>query len=153
MGKEAVAEQHAEGVAPFGVCSWLTASRVRAVEDVIMDERSGVDEFHDNCEVEVFGANCTSRAASQKCERRAKSLAVALDGVGDIALDRRIKHTRLSTDALLNGIKLGVDQLEGLFECGGFIYSGSCGSRCFELCETFHKRTIMAVIIRSQWPA
>ena len=146
MGKEAVAEQHAESVAPFGVCSWLTASRVGSVEDVIMDERRSVDEFDDDREIEVFGANRASRATSPRFLSSATSATWA-------GLDRRIKHACLCTDALLNGIKLGVDQLEGLFECGGFIYSGSSGSRFFELCETFHKRTIRAVTIRSQWPA
>ena len=54
MGKEAVAQQHRERIAPLRVRSGLAAAHVRAVEDVIVDECRGVDQLHDDCEVEMI---------------------------------------------------------------------------------------------------
>ena len=83
-------------------------------------------------EVEVARADIARRAAREQRQRRAQPLAVALDGVGHVAFDRGIERARLLADALLDRVKLGVDQLEGRLERLGLVRG------VFEVCETFH---------------
>src|SRR5262249_7865970 len=44
VGEEAVAEKDADGVAPLGVGGGLAAALVGTVEDVVVNERGGVDQ-------------------------------------------------------------------------------------------------------------
>jgi hypothetical protein len=51
-----VAEQDGERVAPFGVGGGHHAAGVRAVDDVVMDQRGHVDEFEDDAEFQTWSS-------------------------------------------------------------------------------------------------
>ena len=132
MSKETVAEQHGNGIAPLRIGRRLTTSQIGAVENVVVHERRGVDEFHDDREIEMPGADVARGTAGQESECRAEAFALALDRVGDITLDGRGERPCLLADPFFDRVELGIDQLEGGLESNAFIGGG------FELCEIFH---------------
>jgi hypothetical protein len=80
----------------------LAAPHIRVVEDIVVDECRGVNEFDDRGQIAVFVENPTRGASRQQGEGRSQSFAITLDGVGDIRLDRRVESPGLRADALLN---------------------------------------------------
>jgi hypothetical protein len=78
---EEVADEHARGVAPERIRGLAPAPQVGLVDDVVVQQRRGMDEFHDGGEQHVIVAAIASRLRRQQHEHRPQALAAAADDV------------------------------------------------------------------------
>ncbi len=116
MSEKHIAKKNADRVAPLRVGGGLVAAEFRAIDDVVVNERGDVDEFQNDGEIHMGGGDFSRGSRGEKGESGAEPLASSTTDVGDVALDGRIERLRLSTDSFFDGVKVGVDQLEGLGE-------------------------------------
>ena len=101
-----------------------------------MHEGGGVDEFDDDCEIEVARPDIPRGTAREEHERGPEPLAVGFDGVCDVTLHCRIERARLEPDALFDRVELGIDELERGLEGRSFVRVG------FEIRGWFHRAQI-----------
>src|SRR4051812_34428006 len=111
MGKEAISQEHGDGITPFRVGGGLPASGVRSVQDIVVHQRGRMDEFENHRQIEMAGIDIARGAAREESQRWAQALPVTLDGIGNVALDRGVEGSGLLPNSLLNRVKLRIDQL------------------------------------------
>lgn len=116
VGKKAIAEENTDGVAPFGIGGGLIATTVGSVDDVIVDEGGHVDQFQDYGQIDMGGSDFTRGAASENGEGGAQMFAAIVEGVGNVAFHSGIEGPGLFLDALIDGVEVRIDQIEGLFK-------------------------------------
>ena len=131
VSEEAIAEEDGDGVAPFGVGGGETSAFVGAVEDVVVDESGGVDEFDDHREVEVGRGDGAGGATAEEGEGWAEAFSAAFDGISDVAFDGRVEGFCLVADALFDIGEGGFDERKD--RLNGF------GSGGWSICESFHE--------------
>lgn len=102
VSEEAIAEEDGDGIAPFGVGGGETAAFVGAVEDVVVDESGGVDEFDDDREVEVGRGDGAGGATAEEGEGWAEAFSATFDGISDVAFDGGVEGFCLVADALFD---------------------------------------------------
>ena len=91
------------------------------VEDVIVDEGGGVDEFDDDGEVEVVGEESAGSAAGEEGEGGAEPFAVTLDGVGHVGFHGGVEGGGLGADPGFHGFQRLPDWIESRFEGDGSV--------------------------------
>ena len=120
VGEEEVAQEDAGFVVPAGVDGIDVAADGGFVEDVVVDERGGVDHFDDRGERDVVVAECADRLAGQQQQGRAEAFAgqpnaVANDGVGlgvvavELFLEAGVDAAELGLDAGVEGGERGAE--------------------------------------------
>ena len=127
-----VAEQHRDVVAPAGVHRLTAASQLRLVDDVVVHQRRGVDEFDDRCVQHGAIAGVTRHPGRHQQHSRADALAAA---VLDVAADRRDqRHLRLDVtrELALDLAEIATNGLEQLREGRGgrFLRDGIQAGLC-----------------------
>ncbi len=135
MREKAIAEENADGIAPFSVGRGLVAPPVGSVDDVVVDERGHVDEFQNDGEIDVGGGDFSRGSTGQNGKGGAEVFAAVVESIGDVTLDGWVKGFGLFPDALIDRVEVRIDQLEGLLEAGAR-GGGDAGAWS---CEIFHK--------------
>ena len=88
---EEVADQHARCVAPQRIRGLPAAAKVGFVDDVVVQQRRGVDELDDRRGGDMVPAARATRArGEQDCERAQPLAAAADDVVGDLVDERDV---------------------------------------------------------------
>src|SRR5438128_311857 len=132
MCEETIAEQHADGVAPFCSRRRLAAAHFRAVHDVVVNERRGVNEFEHDGEIEMARTDVSGRAACEQSKRGTQPFSTTFARVSDVAFHGRIEFARLLPDAFLDAVKMRVDELQRVLD------RLRCDGRFCELRYRFH---------------
>jgi len=82
---EPVAGEHRDLVAPDDVGGALAAPRLGLVDDVVVDQRGGVDQFHHRRQLNRFRGGIAEQAATHQQQDRPQPLApVALQIAGNV---------------------------------------------------------------------
>ena len=109
-----VAEQHGDVVAPPRVHGQPPAAEVRVVDDVVVDERRGVDELDDGGVEDRPIAGVTDEARGHQQDRRPDPLAAAGPDVLPDLRDQRHFRLDVARELLVDLLKVGADRLEDL---------------------------------------
>jgi len=80
-GVQKVPHEHARRVAELGIGRLAAAPQFGFVDDVVMQERGRMNEFHDGCEFHMMLAAIAGRPGGKENERRAQALAASSDDV------------------------------------------------------------------------
>ena len=102
-----IPEQHAERIPPPRIDRGLRAPAFRFIHDVVVDERSDVDQFDDHRQIEMPGRHSAAGPAAQQRHDGPEPFPAAADRIGDVTLDGRIKGGRLLGDAGFHFLQLG----------------------------------------------
>ena len=116
MGEQAVAEQDADGVAPLGIRSGLSAPDFRAVHDIVINQRGGVDQLQHHGQVDMAGADVPRRSPRQQSESGAQTFSPAFAGVRYVSLNARIEFPGLLLDSFLHAVEMSIDEIECLLD-------------------------------------
>ena len=115
---EVVAEQDRDVVAPAGVHREASAAQVGAVDDVVVDQRRGVNELDDRG---VENGPLTLVAA-EPCRHqqhgRSDALAAAVLDVATHLRDERDARLDMTDEFPFNGLEIFADRLEDLRQVG-----------------------------------
>jgi hypothetical protein len=111
--EEAIAEEHAEGIPPFGIGGGCLAADLGSVDDVVVNEGGDMNELENDRELVVIVRDLAGRTARKKGEGRTDPFAGGVENVGDVGLDRRIKGVGLLADAGLDPVQFGPEEGEG----------------------------------------
>jgi hypothetical protein len=127
---EVVAEQDRDVVAPAGVHRHPAAPQVGAVDDVVVDERGGVDELHDRRVEHGAVALVAAQARRHQQHRRADALAAARLDVAAHLGNERDARLDVADELLLDGVEVAADRFEDLRQLGEVrAISALCRSR------------------------
>ena len=66
MSEEAISQQDADGISPFGVGGRLITPQLRPIHDIVMNQRGDVNHLNDDGEIDVSGANVPGSSARQE---------------------------------------------------------------------------------------
>ena len=106
MREQGITKQNTERISPSSIQSWLAASAFRLIHDVIVHEGGEMNEFDDNGEIDMCIGDSATRAAREQRHQRPQSFAIAVQCIGDVAVDRGIEGGRLFCDSRRNFIQL-----------------------------------------------
>ena len=105
-----VADQHRRRVAELGVGRGVTAPHVGFVDDIVVQQRGGVDHLDDRGENVMVGPSVPGRTCGQQQQGRAQPLAAAGDDVfGDLPDENNLGIEGLAHDAV-DGVHVGADR-------------------------------------------
>ena len=113
---EPVAGEDAFFVAPCGVGRGTAAAGVRAVDDVIVNERSGMNQFNNRAEADHAGAGVAQAAGCKQQQRGANALAAAHAQIFGNLRDRAYAGNRVAPQLPFNGREVIAEQIED-FPC------------------------------------
>ena len=116
---EPVASQHAFRVAPLGVSRRTPAANLSLINDVVMDERRGMNNFDNRCELDRARTLVAHQLRGQQQQRRANPLASSSAQVFANFCDRRDVRDRVVPELLFDGDNVVVQQVEDLFPVDG----------------------------------
>ncbi len=116
---EPVAEEDGELVAPAVVGGGAAAPHRGAVDDVVVDQRGGVDHLHDRAVAEVEVAVITEQARDRQQDRGAQPLAAGLEHVAARLAHELRPAAELLGDEALHEVEPGAHDLEAGRQRGG----------------------------------
>ena len=92
-----IADQHAGGIAPQRIRGLASAAQVRFVDDVVVQQGRGVDEFDHGGEQDMFASAIAGRLRRQQYQHRPQAFAAAADDVfGDLVDQHHIRRQALA---------------------------------------------------------
>ena len=72
-----IAGQHTFGIPPLGVCSGTSSACLGFINDVVVNERCGVDDFYDRAQFDCAPALIIEKLGREQQQGRAQSLTAA----------------------------------------------------------------------------
>ena len=111
---EVVAEEHRDVVAPPRVHRQPAAAQIRVVDDVVVDERRGVNELDDGGVQNRAVAGVAHEARGHQEHRRTDALAAARADVLADLRDQRDLRLDVACELLVDLLQVGADRLEDL---------------------------------------
>lgn len=102
-GIDKVADQHAGGVAERRVGGGFAAAHVRFVDDVVMQQRGGMNEFDQGGDGDVLVAFIAQRARRQDGDHRPDALTATADNVIAKLIDERDIGIQLFENCCVHG--------------------------------------------------
>ncbi len=109
-GIEEIAYQHAGGVAEDRIGGLAAAAQLRLVDDVVVQQRGGVDELDHGGQFVVPVAVVTEGPRGQQQDHRAQALAARTDDVLADLLDQGHLRGEALADNRINGAHVGSDR-------------------------------------------
>ena len=109
---EEVADQHRGGIAEQRVGGLAAAAHRRFVDDVVMQQRCGVDEFDDGGQLMVRGAPVAIGIGQQQHQYWTDALAAGTDDVLGDLVDQRDFGMQPLADHRVDGLHIGRDRLD-----------------------------------------
>ncbi|MGH9524619.1 MAG: hypothetical protein ACRD3E_19020, partial [Terriglobales bacterium] len=109
------------GIAPLGIGRGAAAAGLRLVDDVVMDERGGVDDFNHGPEADGRAAIASEQLGREQQKRGAQTLAAAGTKVlADFGDDLDVGDG-VTAELALDGGEIVAEQVEDLrgADCGG----------------------------------
>jgi hypothetical protein len=100
--EKAVSEQNAQRISPTSVCGRLRTTPFRFIHHIVMHQRSDVDEFDDDGQIDMSGIDCACGAPREQSQQRPKTFPTAADRVNDVPFDCGIECRSLLPDARLD---------------------------------------------------
>ena len=114
-GIEEIAHQDAGGVAPEGVGGGATTAHSRGIDDIVVQQGGGVQEFDGRRQQLQIVIGAPERLAGQQDQQRTQALATRGDDVVANLLDQRHARGQLLTDdAVYGGEIVRHHAIEGL---------------------------------------
>src|SRR5690606_542410 len=74
-------DQYAGGVPEQGICSCLTASQFRSINNIVMQQSRGMNELHDCGQIVMIFTAIAERAGGKDYQRRPQALPAAVDDI------------------------------------------------------------------------
>ena len=122
LGKQAIAKQHGDFVAPIGRQRGPVAADLRLVHHIVMHQRRQMYHFNDDRRRHVRISDFAQGAGGQRHDGRAQMLSAAVQGVLGVRNDLRIKiidlPDQLARDRLQKRFHRFHDVLPGTFRIG-----------------------------------
>ncbi len=117
---EPVAGEHALGVAPLGVGRRTSAARLRFVDDVVVNQRRGVNDLDHGAQLDGALAGVVHQLAGEQQQGGAKAFAAA--GAKVFADLRNCPHAgnRVAAELALDGGEVVVQQVENFLGGAGY---------------------------------
>ena len=138
MSEEAVSQQNADGISPFGVGGRLITPQLRPIHDIVMNKSRDVNHLNNDGEIDVSGGNVPGSPARQERQNRPQPLTTLLAEISHVTLDRRVKCSRLFSNSRFNRIEMRIDELERLGERRTFPPNAG------QFCEFIHRSSILS---------
>ena len=110
-----IADQDAGGVAEHLVGRLAAAAQRGAVDDVVVQQRGGVNELDDGRRLDVLFAAVSAGARGQQHQKGAQALAAGINDVGGYLIDEGDLAVQTMFDDPVDGLKIGGYQLTNLF--------------------------------------
>ena len=117
---EPVTREHALGIAPLGVGGGAAAARLGFVDDVVVDERRGVDDLDHRSQLDRALAGVVHQLAGEQQQRRTQPLAAAGAEVLADLRDRPHAGHGVAAELALDGSEVVVQQVEYFFSVAGY---------------------------------
>ena len=95
MREETIAQQNAQRISPARVRGGLGPTSLRFIHHIVMHKGGDVDEFNDDCKINVVRVDLARGATGEKRQNRPKAFAATANCIHDIPFERRIKSRRL----------------------------------------------------------
>ena len=102
-------------VAPTGICRGSAATRVRAVDYIVVDKRGAVKKFDYRGQTNRAGAVFTGVCIGEKEQRGTQALATSTEKIAGDFADRLIRRSALARKFLLNENEIVANQVEDFF--------------------------------------
>ena len=115
-GVQVIPDQHARLAAEDLVRGVTAAAHVGAVDDVVVQQRGGMDELDDRGRRDVLAAVVTTRFCCQYDTQRAQSLAAAADDVLRNLVDQHDVAGQALYDGQVDTLQVFCDERPDLFE-------------------------------------
>src|SRR5580693_2682076 len=103
-------------IAPSRIGGRAAATRVRAVDDVVVDKSRAVEKFDDRGEPNGAAIRAACMASGEKQESGAQTLPAAAQEIGGDFGDRRKGGFALPREFLLDQHEVVADQIKNLFD-------------------------------------
>jgi len=106
MREKHVSEKNAERVAPACVHGRLGTPPLGIVHDVVVHEGREMDQFNDDCQIQMPRNECTHGSTAQERNQWTQAFAATADRISNITLDRWIKGGGLGFDSAIDLVEL-----------------------------------------------
>ena len=117
---EPVTGENALGIAPLRVGGRAPASRLGFVDDVVVDQRRGVDDFDYRSQLDRPVAGVVHQLAGEQQQRRTQPFAAAGAEVLADLRDRPHAGHRVAAELALDGREVVVQQVKYFFSVAGY---------------------------------
>ena len=128
--EQEIAHEHGSGVAIDDVGGLLAAAHARAIDDIVMQQRGGVDELHRRRQLVVPTATITQQRRAREGEHRAHALAAASDEMACQRRDQRDARLHPAEDHFVDTVHaIGHERhkrLQRRLGAAGDLVDGSC---------------------------
>ena len=112
-----VAGQHTGVIAPAHIGGRTAAARLRGIDDVVMDQGGGVDEFHDGAQLDGGGPAVAGQLGGEQQQGGAQTFAAGRLQVLADGGDGVHRRHRFHGDLLFHLLQVVLDQVENLPSC------------------------------------
>ena len=109
-------------IAPDFSCGLAASSDIGIVHDIVMQQRGGMDEFHQAAELVMFAAGIAAEARGQEEKQGPDAFAAAVEDVGGDRIDEGHARVEIFVDPVFDPLQLipiGVPHIRHRVDSGG----------------------------------
>ena len=121
-GIEIISDQNTDLIAPNFSGGLVASADIGIIDDIIMQERGGMDEFHEAAELMVFGAGIPAESGAEEQKRGRIRLPPLLRMCAATVLTRATLESRFFSDLLFDALQLvtiGIPHIRHRVDRGG----------------------------------
>ena len=116
MRKEVIAQQHAGFIPPTGVDRGEMPPQARLVQNVVVDERGGMDHLHHGSQDQVVWRDRAAGLGREQHQGRPKTLAPQVEAVPGQLIDKRVLAAELAAQDFFDLPQLLNDRIVKVIE-------------------------------------
>src|SRR5262245_27544590 len=117
FGIEIVSNQHADLISPNFSSALTAPADVGIIDDIVMQERGGVDELHKTPELMVLAAGIATESGTEEQQQRSDTFAAAIEDMCGDGVDEGDAGIQVLVDPVFDAIQLGAVAVPHVRHC------------------------------------